>query len=249
MKRPSIRVDGTISGDVMKAFVVIIGLYCATIALPVAAQEAAAWAPTPEIQTQKSQSVMTPATALERLKEGNRRFVANATKRRDWSAKVVATASGQFPFAAVLGCMDSRAPLEIVFDQGIGDVFGVRVAGNIINDDELGSLEYAVKVGTKLIVVLGHTSCGAVKGAIDGVQLGNLTGLLAKIHPAVAAAGCDNSKDDACVTKVAEMNVRQGVREIRAKSPYLAKYLDDGKVGLVGALYDVATGKVTFLEN
>ncbi len=233
----------------MKASVVIIGLCCATIALPVAAQEAAAGPPTPEIQTQKAQSVTTPATALERLKEGNRRFVANATKRRDWSAKVVATASGQCPFAAVLGCMDSRAPIEIVFDQGIGDVFGVRVAGNIINDDELGSLEYAVKVGAKLIVVLGHTSCGAVKGAIDGVQLGNLTGLLAKIRPAVAAAGCDNSKDGACVTKVAEMNVRQVVREIRAKSPYLAEYLDAGKVGLVGALYDVATGKVTFLED
>jgi carbonic anhydrase len=233
----------------MKAFGVIIGLYCATVALPLAAEEAAAGAPTAAIQTRKSQSVMTPATALERLEEGNRRFVANATKRRDWSAKVVATASGQFPFAAVLGCMDSRAPIELVFDQGIGDVFGIRVAGNIVNDDELGSLEYAVKVGTKLIVVLGHTSCGAVKGAIDGVQLGNLTGLLAKIHPAVAAAGCHNSKDDACVTKVAEMNVRQAVREIRAKSRYLAKYLDDGKVGLVGALYDVATGKVTFLDN
>jgi carbonic anhydrase len=231
----------------MKRATVIIGVYCATLTRPVTAQQAGA--PAPEIQTQQSQSGMTPATALERLKDGNRRFVANATKQRDWSAKVVATASGQFPFAAVLGCMDSRAPIEIVLDQGIGDVFGIRVAGNVVNDDELGSLEYAVKVGTKLIVVLGHTSCGAVKGAMDGVQLGNLTGLLSKIRPAVAAAGCDNSKDDACVTKVAEMNVRQAVREIRAKSPYLANYVDDGKVGLVGALYDVATGTVTFLGN
>jgi carbonic anhydrase len=230
----------------MKRLIVPVALCLTTLPSLLLAQPAPA---KPEIQTQKSQAAMTPAAALERLKEGNHRFVANATKRRDWSAKVVATASGQFPFAAVLGCMDSRAPVEIVFDQGIGDVFGVRVAGNIVNDDELGSLEYAVKVGTKLIVVLGHTGCGAVKGAIDGVQLGNLTGLLAKIRPAVTAAGCHDAKDEACVTKVAELNVRQAVREIRENSPYVRKYLDEGKVGLVGALYDVATGKVTFLEN
>ena len=226
----------------MNRFVVVVGL-CLLVS-PLAAQQS-----TPEIQTRELQNAMTPAAALERLKEGNRRFVSNTTKRRDWSAKVVATASGQFPFAAVLGCMDSRAPIEIVFDQGIGDVFGLRVAGNVVNDDELGSLEYAVKVGTKLIVVLGHTGCGAVKGAIDGVQLGNLTGLLAKIQPAVAAANCSNSKDDACVTKVAEMNVRAAMKEIAAKSPYLKKYLDEGKVGLVGGLYDVSTGTVTFLNN
>jgi carbonic anhydrase len=230
----------------MKRLIVPVALCLTTLPSLLLAQPAPA---KPEIQTQKSQAAMTPAAALERLKEGNHRFVANATKRRDWSAKVVATASGQFPFAAALGCMDSRAPVEIVFDQGIGDVFGVRVAGNIVNDDELGSLEYAVKVGTKLIVVLGHTGCGAVKGAIDGVQLGNLTGLLAKIRPAVTAAGCHDAKDEACVTKVAELNVRQAVREIREKSSYVRKYLDEGKVGLVGALYDVATGKVTFLEN
>ena len=174
----------------------------------------------PEVQTKESQAAMTPAAAIARLEEGNRRFVANATKQRDWSAKVVATASGQFPFAAILGCMDSRAPIEIAFDQGLGDVFGVRVAGNVVNEDELGSLEYAVKVGAKLIVVLGHTSCGAVQGAIEGVQLGNLTGLLAKIQPAVAAAGCKDSKDDRCVTKVAEANVRVALGEIREKSPY-----------------------------
>lgn len=232
----------------MKALAVATSLYCAVVALPLAAQEPAAAAPTPEVQTESSQSAMTPAAALERLEAGNRRFVANATKPRNWTAKVMATASGQYPFAAVLGCMDSRAPIELVFDQGIGDVFGIRVAGNVINDDELGSLEYAVKVGTKLIVVLGHTSCGAVKGAMDGVELGHLTGLLAKIQPAVAAAGCSNSKDDACVTKVAEMNVQQAVREIRAKSPVLSKYLAEGKVGLVGAVYDLATGKVRFLK-
>ncbi len=203
---------------------------------------------TPEVQTKESQAAMTPAAAIERLQEGNRRFVASSMKQRDWSAKVVATASGQFPFAAVLGCMDSRAPIEIAFDQGIGDVFGVRVAGNVVNEDELGSLEYAVSVGTKLIVVLGHTSCGAVKGAIEGVQMGNLTGLLAKIQPAVAAAGCKDAKDDACVTKVAVANVRLALAQIREKSPYLARQIDAGTVGLVGALYDVTTGKVTFLE-
>jgi carbonic anhydrase len=145
--------------------------------------------------------------------------------------------------------MDSRAPIEIVFDQGVGDVFGVRVAGNIVNDDELGSLEYAVYVGTKLIVVLGHTNCGAVKGALDDVKLGNLTALLSKIHPAVEAAGCSNSKDDACVTKVADRNVRQSMKEIRERSAYLMKCLSEGKFELVGGMYDVATGKVTFLEN
>jgi carbonic anhydrase len=203
----------------------------------------------PKVQTKESQAAMTPAAAIERLKEGNRRFVANTMKPRDWSAKVVATASGQYPFAAILGCMDSRAPIEITFDQGIGDVFGLRVAGNVVNDDELGSLEYAVSVGAKLIVVLGHTSCGAVKGAIDGVEMGNLTGLLAKIRPAVAAAECSDAKDDHCVTKVSVENVRLAVAQIRERSPYLAQRIDAGTVGIVGALYDVSTGAVTFLEN
>jgi carbonic anhydrase len=214
----------------------------AAMAAPATAQQAQ-----PGVQTQESQAAMTPAQALERLREGNARFAANTPKQRNWSAKVAATAAGQFPFAAVLACMDSRAPVEIVFDQGLGDVFGVRVAGNVVNDDELGSLEYAVKVGAKLLVVLGHTRCGAVKGAIDGVELGNLTGLLQKIHPAVEAAKCSDAKSDACVTSVAEQNVRQSMREIRARSPYLAKYLDEAKVQLVGAMYDVDTGRVTFL--
>ena len=203
----------------------------------------------PAVQTRESQAAMTPSDALERLKAGNGRFVANAMRPRDWSAKVVATAPGQFPFAAVLGCMDSRAPIEIIFDQGIGDVFAVRVAGNVVNDDELGSLEYAVKVGTKLIVVLGHTGCGAVKGAIDNVSLGHLTGLLAKIRPAVEAAGCSDANDDACVTRVAEKNVLQSMQQIRAGSPYLAKHIEEGKVALVGGMYDVATGRVTFLDR
>jgi len=234
----------------MKRFSIAVGLYLAILAVPLAAEEPSAGAPAKaEVQTRESQAAMTPARALERLREGNARFVSHAMKRRDWSAKVAATTSGQFPYAAILACMDSRAPVEVVFDQGLGDVFAVRVAGNVVNDDELGSLEYAVKVGTKLIVVLGHTSCGAVKGAIDDVQLGHLTGLLAKIRPAVAAANCSSSKDEACVTAVAERNVRQSMQEIRDRSPYLKKYLDAGTVGLIGAMYDVATGKVTFLEN
>jgi carbonic anhydrase len=230
----------------MKRFTLAAGLCLFTLTTPLAGQETPA---KPEVQTRESQATMTPSAAFERLQAGNARFAANEMKARDWSAKVVATASGQFPYAVILACMDSRAPLEVVFDQGLGDVFGIRVAGNVVNDDELGSLEYALKVGAKLIVVLGHTDCGAVKGAIDDVKLGNLTGLLAKIHPAVAAAGCHSSKGDACVTKVAEMNVRQSMKEIRARSPYSRKYLDEGKVKLVGAMYDVATGRVTFLKD
>src|SRR4029450_29568 len=171
-------------------------------------------------------------------------------RTRDWMAKVPATATGQHPFAAILACMDSRNPIEIIFDQGIGDVFGIRIAGNIVNDDELGSMEYATKVvGVKLIVVLGHTSCGAVKGAIDDAKLGNLTGLLAKIRPAVSASGPGSSKDDAYVTKVAQANVSQAMKEIREKSPTIKEQLDAGTVGLVGAMYDVSTGKVTFLPQ
>jgi carbonic anhydrase len=203
----------------------------------------------PAVETSASQAAMTPAAALERLKAGNARFVSNATKRRDWSAKVAATASGQYPFAAILGCMDSRVPVETVFDQGLGDVFTVRVAGNVVNDDELGSLEYAVSVGTKLIVVMGHTSCGAVKGAIDGAKLGHLTALLAKIRPAVDEARCTDAKDAGCVNAVAEKNVVHAVKEIRERSPYLAKALDEGTIGLIGAMYDLGTGKVTFLDR
>jgi hypothetical protein len=171
----------------MKNITLAVALCLSLLTASVGAEESSRAAPSKsKVQTRESQAAMTPSEALARLTAGNARFVTNATKRRDWSVKVAATAAGQFPFAAVLGCMDSRAPVEIIFDQGIGDIFGVRVAGNVVNDDELGSLEYAVKVGTKLIVVLGHTGCGAVKGALDDVKFGNLTALLAKIRPAVA---------------------------------------------------------------
>ena len=204
----------------------------------------------PRVQTSESQAALTPASALEKLKTGNARFVKKNMRSRDWLAKVSATAGGQYPFAVILACMDSRAPIEIVFDQGIGDVFGIRIAGNIVNEDVLGSMEYATKVvGSKVIVVLGHTSCGAVKGAIDDAKLGNLTELLAKIRPAVSASGPGSAKDDAYVNKVAEANVSDAMKEIREKSPTIKAQIDAGAVGLVGAIYDVSTGKVTFLPD
>ena len=205
---------------------------------------------TPAIQTAESRAAMTPASALEKLKKGNTRFVEKNMRSRDWLAKISATAGGQYPFAVILACMDSRAPIEIIFDQGIGDIFGIRIAGNVVNEDVLGSMEYATKVvGSKLLVVLGHTSCGAVKGSIDDAKLGNLTELLAKIRPAVSASGPGSSKDDAYVTKVAEANVYQAIKEVREKSPTIKAQLDAGTVGLVGAMYDVSTGKVTFLPD
>jgi carbonic anhydrase len=203
-----------------------------------------------QVQTKESQAAMTPAAALARLKEGNARFRSGERLQRDWSAKVIATAPGQFPFAAVVSCMDSRAPVEIVLDQGIGDMFSLRTAGNVIDTDVLAGLEYATKVvGVKLVVVLGHTECGAVKGAIDGVKLGNLTSLLAKIQLAVRDSGPGTSKDRAYVTKVAEENVRDSVREIRERSWIVRDLIDAGKVGIAGAMYDVSTGTVTFVAD
>ena len=211
---------------------------------------AAAASAAPSPSTKESLEAMKPAEALDRLKQGNGRFLGGAASPRDLKAQVKATASGQYPFAAVLSCMDSRVPPELVFDQGIGDLFVVRVAGNVVDTDDLGSLEYATKVvGSKLILVMGHTSCGAVKGAIEDVKLGNLTFLLEKIRPVVNAAGPGDVKDAAYVDRVAQANVRQTIREIREKSPVIRELTDSGKIGLAGAMYDVATGKVTFLAD
>lgn len=207
---------------------------------------------TAQVQTKESQAAMTPVTAMKMLVEGNDRFLAGKGKVRDLNAKVIATAAGQYPFAAVVSCMDSRAPVEIVFDQGIGDVFSLRVAGNVIEEDFLGSLEYAAKVvGVKLLVVMGHTSCGAVKGAIDDVKLGNLTALLAQIQPAIVAVGPPRgtSKDTAYVEKVAQANVHLAMKQIHAKSPVLDEMLKAGTIGLVGAMYEVETGKVVFYAD
>ena len=193
----------------------------------------------------------TPVTAWKALKEGNERFVAGKPQHPSQGIEHRASlAAAQTPNAVVFGCADSRVAAEIIFDQGIGDVFGIRIAGNIVNEDVLGSMEYATKVvGSKLVVVLGHTSCGAVKGSIDDAKLGNLTALLAKIRPAVSASGPGSAKDDAYVNTVAQANVSQAIKEIREKSPTIKAQLDAGTVGLVGAIYDVSTGKVTFLPD
>jgi carbonic anhydrase len=211
---------------------------------------AKATAGTPVVQTKESQSAMTPAKALDALKEGNTRFRAGTSIQKHLPAKVKASAAGQYPFAVVLSCMDSRVPVETVFDQSIGDLFSIRVAGNVVNPDNIGSLEYAAKViGTKLIVVLGHTNCGAVKGAIDNVKLGSLTELVAKIQPAVKASGPGTSKDHTYVDKVAEENVRLCMKEIREKSASLKQLLDSGAVGMVAGMYDLETGAVTFSKD
>jgi len=202
------------------------------------------------VQTKESQSAMTPAKALDALKEGNKRFRAGTSVQKNLPAKVKASAAGQYPFAVVLSCMDSRVPVETIFDQSIGDLFSIRVAGNVVNPDNLGSLEYATKViGVKLIVVLGHSSCGAIKGAIDNVKLGNLTELVAKIQPAIAASGSGTSKDHAYVDRVGEQNVRDAMKEIHEKSPVVKQLLDSGAARLVGGWYDLETGAVTFYEN
>lgn len=198
--------------------------------------------------TKSVQAGITADKALEILQAGNARFAANKPLRRNLKAQVQATALGQYPFASVVGCLDSRTGPELVFDQGIGDIFVARVAGNTVNEDILGSLEYASKVaGSRLVVVLGHTSCGAVKGACDDVKMGNLTGLLGKIKPAVAAAstpGERNSHNHAFVGEVTELNVKQVVQRIRDESPVLKALEDEGRIRIVGALYDTSTGKV-----
>jgi carbonic anhydrase len=203
------------------------------------------------VQTKASQAAMTPQQALAELQAGNARFVGGKPLVRDFPGQVKAAASGQYPFAVILSCLDSRQPIEIVFDQGIGDVFSARVAGNVLNDDILGSMEFACKVsGAKLIAVIGHSNCGAVKGAIDEVELGNLTGLLAKIKPAIDAVPPDvqprTSKNHAFVNQVSEANVKLVMKEIRERSPILREMLDLGQIGLVGGMYDLSTGKVEF---
>ncbi|SRR5579862_8009428 len=204
--------------------------------------------------TKDVQSAMTPDAALAELKAGNARFVAGKPIRRNPPADVKATASGQYPYAVVLSCLDSRQPIEMVLDQGIGDIFSARVAGNVLNDDILGSMEFACKAsGAKLIAVIGHSNCGAIKGAVDDVQLGNLTGLLTKIKPAMDAvpAGISprTSKNATFVDQVAEANVHLVMQQIRERSPILREMLDQHKIALVGGMYDLSTGQVHFFEK
>lgn len=206
-------------------------------------------------QTKETQSSYTPQSAISALKEGNQRFLNTSQADRDLLDQVNDTATGQYPFAVVLSCIDSRVPVELVFDQGIGDIFSARVAGNIVNEDLLGSIEYGCKVaGSKAVVVLGHTGCGAVKGACDDVQLGNITALLSKIRPAVHAVTSPSddsertSANSTFVNDVVYKNVHMTIDEMKKQSPLLSEMESAGEITIVGAVYDVGSGKVDFLE-
>ncbi len=206
-------------------------------------------------QTPASQALIDPKLAVEMLVEGNIRFVNKETVQRDLHQQISDTATGQYPFAAIVSCIDSRIPTEVIFDQGIGDVFNARVAGNFVNKDILGSLEFACKLaGSKVIVVMGHTSCGAVKGACDHAKLGNLTQMLDKIMPAVdaieTAPGEErNSSNINFVNTVAMKNVEMTIANIKSESPVLNEMFESGEIDIVGAMYDVKSGAVTFMNQ
>lgn len=200
------------------------------------------------------QAAITPSMGLQLLKEGNKRFVNNLKINRNLLHQANETSDGQHPFAIILSCIDSRTSAELIFDQGLGDIFSVRIAGNIINEDILGSMEFACKVaGSKIIVVLGHTKCGAIKGACDHVEMGNLTALLSKISPAVenekTVKENRNSGNDDFVEKVATINVKRSVKSIIQRSPILRDLIESGEIGIVGGTHDITTGVVTFYED
>lgn len=201
-------------------------------------------------QTKISQKNLTPQLAHQILVEGNERFVQNVKAQRNLKEQVLETSEGQYPFAVILSCIDSRVPAELVFDQGIGDVFSIRVAGNIVNEDVLGSMEYGCKVaGSKIIVVMGHTKCGAVTAACNHVELGNITPLLEKIKPAVKAIESKAfTMDDDAIEEVSVLNVKLSIDRIRKESSILSNLEKEGAIEIVGALYDVSTGKVDFFE-
>ena len=204
--------------------------------------------------TKEMQTAITPSMALELLKKGNERFVNNLKLNRNLLQQANETSDGQHPFAIILSCIDSRTSAELIFDQGLGDIFSVRIAGNIINEDILGSMEFACKVaGSKIIVVLGHTKCGAVKGACDHVEMGNLTTLLHKIRPAVdeetTTTNNRNSGNSEFVEKVATINVKRTVKAITERSPILKELIESGQVGIVGGTHDIATGQVKFFPE
>lgn len=203
--------------------------------------------------TKESQNAVDHKMALELLRDGNKRFLDKSTVSRSFDKQIELTSTGQYPFAAVVSCIDSRIPTEIIFDQGIGDIFNARVAGNFVNEDILGSLEFACKLaGSKLIVIMGHTSCGAVKGACDHAKLGNLTGMLEKINPALGKVhteeGVDrSSKNIDFVNKVAVENVHLTIAKLKQDSPVLNEMIEAGDIQVVGAMYDVTSGEVSFL--
>ena len=203
--------------------------------------------------TKESQTAMTPETSLKALKEGNERFINATQVVRDLNAQVAATSTGQYPFATVLHCIDSRVSAEHVFDQGIGDLFSIRIAGNFVNEDILGSMEFACKLaGTKVLVVLGHTACGAVKGACDHARMGNLTALINKIEPAVDAVelpadeSLRTSGNIDFVNSVATKNVEMTLNDIRTKSAILKEMEANCELIIIGGMYDISNGKVTF---
>ena len=200
------------------------------------------------------QDAITPSMAIDILKEGNKRFVNNLKVNRNLLQQANETSDGQHPFAVILSCIDSRTSPELIFDQGLGDVFSVRIAGNIINEDILGSMEFGCKVaGSKIIVVLGHTKCGAVKGACDHVEMGNLTALLSKIQPAVyderTITENRNSGNSEFVEKVAAINVKRTVHAIMERSPILKEMIERGEIGIIGGNHNITTGEVSFYED
>ncbi len=207
-----------------------------------------------KVHTQETQASLTPRMALEILEQGNDRFLKNLKQDRNLLEQVNATRDGQWPFATILSCIDSRTSSELIFDQGLGDIFSVRVAGNIVNTDIIGSMEFACKVaGSKLIVVLGHTACGAIKGACDHVEMGNLTELLSKIQPAVyqekETKENRTSLNDDFVDNVALINVKRAVEQIIERSYILEQMLEKGEIGVVGAMYNIKTGNVHFYKD
>lgn len=204
--------------------------------------------------TREMQASITPTMALGLLNEGNKRFMNNLKVNRNLLQQANETSDGQHPFAVILSCIDSRTSAELIFDQGLGDVFSVRIAGNIINEDILGSMEFGCKVaGSKIIVVLGHTKCGAVKGACDHVEMGNLTALLSKIQPAVydekTVQENRNSSNSVFVEKVASINVKRTVHAIMERSPILKEMIQAGTIGIVGGTHDITTGEVCFYDD
>jgi carbonic anhydrase len=204
--------------------------------------------------TKETQDLLSPRMAMNILKEGNERFIKNLKQQRNLLEQVNDTRDGQWPFATVLSCIDSRTSAELIFDQGLGDIFSVRIAGNIVNTDILGSMEFACKVaGSKLIVVLGHTKCGAVKGACDHVEMGNLTELLSKIQPAVyqekQTTKDRSSSNYTFVENVAEINVKRSVKSIIERSFILEQMVENGQIGVIGAMYNIETGVVDFYDD
>ena len=204
--------------------------------------------------TKEMQNAITPLMALELLKDGNKRFVNNLKVNRNLLQQANETSDGQHPFAVILSCIDSRTSTELIFDQGLGDIFSVRIAGNIMNEDILGSMEFGCKVaGSKIIVVLGHSKCGAIKGACDHVEMGNLTALLSKIRPAVddeeTITQNRNSSNAEFVEKVCIINVKRTVKSILERSPILKEMIENGEIGIVGGTHDLTTGQVTYFDE